>query len=287
MAKPHQSINPYIALRSLLLPWFESELEVALTLIPPEKGEGALLLSISKASSIEDLLPLVSEAKGIARFEAVSKLAELAGSGEELEKAVSLLKDPSNEKVSGDLLIALGKLGLERGVPVAEKIREVFEELPDNVKAQACVVLGVLKDKGAADLIWSFLQRSAGNPDLSTAALIALVDLEDPRANDLVVSTLEKGDFTLEHIGLAARVGEERAVKRLFELALLSDDSQVRAAAFNALAYIVKLKGTKPLLPYLKHRKKPVRKAARQVVKLSKQPLTYFKLLHPPNKELY
>ncbi|MBS7287849.1 MAG: hypothetical protein KIH01_03665 [Candidatus Freyarchaeota archaeon] len=283
---PQPTISPHVALRSLLLSWFKSELEAALALRPPVKGEGSLISSISKASSVEELLPLIPEATGIARLEAISKLAELAKNGEVQDKLVSLLKNPDYEKVSGDILVALGKLGLEDGLPVAEKIRSTFNELPDSVKAQACMVLGVLRDEKAADLIWDFLQRVSGDRQLSAAALMALVDLGDVRANDVIVSALEGGDFTLEHLGLAARVGEERAVKKLMEL-LLSGNSQLRAAAMNALAYIVKVRGTRPLLPYLSHSKRPVKKLARQVVRLSRQSLSYFKLFHPLDKEFY
>ncbi|MBS7248295.1 MAG: hypothetical protein QXN15_04150 [Candidatus Jordarchaeales archaeon] len=286
-AESQLSISPYVALRSLLLPWFKSELEAALALKPPEKGEGALISSISKASSIDELLPLISEARGLARLEAVSKLAELARNSEIREKILSLLREPSYEKVSGDLLVALGKLGLENGLPVTENIISVFDELPDSVKAQACVVLGVLRDEKAADLVWSFLQRVSGDRQLSTAALMALVDLGDDRANDIIVSALEKGDFTVEHLGLAARIGDERVVKPIMKLALLSDNPRLRVAAINVLAYIVKMKGTRPILPYLSHSKKTIKRLARQVVKLSRQPLSYFKLFHPLDKEFY
>lgn len=285
--EPQLTVSPHVALRSLLLPWFKSELEAALALRPPEKGEGALISSISRASSIEEILPLIPEATGIARLEAVSKLAELAKSGEVQDKLVSLLKNPEYERISGDILVALGKLGLEGGLPVAEKIRGIFDELTDSVKAQACMVLGVLRDEKAADLIWEFLQRVSGDRKLSAAALMALVDLGDVRANDIIVSALERGDFTMEHLGLAARVGEERTVKKLMELALLSENPRLRVAAINALAYIVKVKGTRPILPYLSHSKRTIKKVARQVVKLSRQPLSYFKLFHPLDKEFY
>jgi len=280
-------ISPYVALRGLLLPWFKSELEATLALKPPERGEGSLISSISKASSIDELLPLIPEAGGLARLEAVSKLAELAKNGEAQDKLLSLMKEPAYEKISGDLLVALGKLGLEKGLPVAEKIRSIFDELPDSVKAQACVVLGVLRDEKAVNLVWSFFQRVSENRQLSTAALMALVDLGDERVNDVISSALEKGDFTLEHLGLAARTGNETTVKPLMKLALFSDNLRLRAAAINALAYIVKVKGTRSILPYLSHSKKPIKKLARQVVKLSRQPLSYFKLFHPPDREFY
>lgn len=281
------SISPYVALRSLFLPWFKSELEAVLAFKPPAKGEGALISSISKASSIDELIPLIPEARGLARFEAVSKLAELARSSEVQDRILSMLGKPEYEKISGDLLVALGKLGLEDGLPVAEKIRSVFEGLPASVKAQACIVLGVLRDREAADLVWDFFQKVSGDRQLSAAALVALADIGDERVNDVVVSALEKGDFTLEHLGLAARIGDERAVKPLVKLALLSENPNLRAAAVNALAYIVKARGTRPILPYLSHREKRVKQFARRVVKLSKQPLSYFKLLHPPDKEFY
>ncbi len=202
------------------------------TLVKPETGDvirkmtmkfspllmlrdGPAVKKIRQAQTPEELLDLVPLATGLAGFTwddrarafgaqglpAMREHLLTAGKAKDIE-----LRHHAYEKI----IAALRWLGDDGG----ETLLNCFDALDDYGKSQACVVLGLLGVRAAADKLWAFYERAVWElkNDSFVGALWGLTDLHDARAAAALTDLLEQGRGFYELYGLLALTGGARAV---------------------------------------------------------------------------
>jgi hypothetical protein len=120
----------------------------------------------------------------------------------------------------------------------ARVLLERFDGLDDYGRSLACVVLGLLGQRSAADKLWHFYQRVVRNRREShfVGALWGLIDLQDGRVSDALADLLgQRRDF-YELYGFLSLAGDVCVIVPL--LARVAQESKENEQAAMALVSI-------------------------------------------------
>ncbi len=172
---------------------------------------------IKNARTAAELVAHASSARGLAEAIWYARVHEF---GPEIVppiaqqlRATRDIPDKKRQDLAYDRLITALRW---EGTPGAQALVDVFSSLDEYGQSLACVALGLLKHRPAADLIWQFYQKVVDNPEsYLVGALWGLIDLQDPRTGGALVDLLRAGDHFEELYGFLALAGDVHAVEPL------------------------------------------------------------------------
>jgi hypothetical protein len=128
-----------------------------------------------------------------------------------------------------------------RGEGGAATLLECFDVLDDYGRSLACVVLGLLGARDAADRIWGFLWQVAygRRESFLVGPLWALADLHDERLPGALADLAESGREFAELFGFLSAFGDALAVAPLIELIVSAreDDRYEPMLALTSVAH--------------------------------------------------
>lgn len=213
---------------------------------PSSRRQTALLARIERALTLEELLDLAPHAVGEAELAWHRRLRDFPDSAPLIAQRLSAsetvlsLRDPG--LLQEHLIAALFRWG---GAGAAH-LSACLDHLGPYAQSQACVALGLLHYRSAADRIWQCYQTVAPNPYCYLGPLWGLIDLPDPRATRaLTMLLLQKRTFA-ELYGLLARWGGAACVIPLVDR-LIRLPTARRRDALLALAAIARRIGREAL----------------------------------------
>jgi hypothetical protein len=177
--------------------------------------DGPAVKRIRQAQTTEELLDLIPLATGLAGFTWDDRIRAfgvqaLPAMRAHLLAAGKLQDAELRHQVYEKIIVALRWLGDDGG----KTLLGCFDGLDDYGKSLACVVLGLLGVRAAADRLWAFYERSVRKPKDHhfVGALWGLTDLHDERAGAALTDLLERDRGFYELYGLLALAGGARAV---------------------------------------------------------------------------
>jgi hypothetical protein len=193
--------------------------------------DGPNVKKMRTAPTPEALLDLTPLATGLADFAWHERMtafgpAALPALAARLHESCRMPASDTRDGLTEKLVAALcwhGDLG-------APALLRHLDEGPDYGRSLACLALGVMDRRDAADAIWRFYQRVASIREESylMGPLWALIDLGDPRAGGALAELVRQGDEFYELYGLLARAGDARAIAPLTRrLDLLPDNARM------------------------------------------------------------
>jgi hypothetical protein len=199
------------------------------------------LTRIKRANSAEEVIDLVPLAGGLGEpawqervrqfgLEAVPLISQrLAALHQTREKE---LRHMMLEKLIGAL-----RWQSDAGARV---LLERFDGLDDYGRSLACVVLGLLGERSAADELWHFYRRVIHNRREShfVGALWGLIDLGDERVGEALADLLGQGRDFYELYGFLSLAGDARVIAPLLSrLARESRENEQAAMALVSIAH--------------------------------------------------
>jgi hypothetical protein len=122
----------------------------------------------------------------------------------------------------------------------AGALLERFDGLDDYGRSLACVVLGLLGERSAADKMWHFYQRVIHSRREShfTGALWGLIELGDERAGEALADLVGQGRDFYELYGFLSLAGDARVlVPLLSRIAQESKENEQAAMALVSIAH--------------------------------------------------
>lgn len=148
--------------------------------------DGQAMDAIKRAKTIETLLDLAPEARGVAET-AWHEHVRRPGMGAapliaSRLRAASMIADQSDRDIVQERLIAALRW---QGSAGAKALRDCFDSLDVYGQCLACTALGLLRDHDSAERVWEFYQTTKRRPDsYFVGALWGLIDLQDVRASE-------------------------------------------------------------------------------------------------------
>jgi hypothetical protein len=122
----------------------------------------------------------------------------------------------------------------------ARALLERFDGLDDYGRSLACVVLGLLDERSAADKLWQFYQRVVRNRREShyVGALWGLIDLGDERVGEALADLVGQGRDFYELYGFLSLAGDARVLVPLLSgVAQESKENEQAAMALVSIAH--------------------------------------------------
>jgi len=122
----------------------------------------------------------------------------------------------------------------------AKVLLERFDGLDDYGRSLACVILGLLGERSAADKLWHFYQRVVHNRREShfVGALWGLIDLEDERVGEALADLVGQGRDFYELCGFLSLAGDARVIVPLLSrVAQESKENEHAAMALVSIAH--------------------------------------------------
>lgn len=122
----------------------------------------------------------------------------------------------------------------------AKVLLERFDGLDDYGRSLACVVLGLLRERSAADRLWHFYQRVVHNRREShfVGALWGLIDLGDERTGEALADWMGQGRDFCELYGFLSLAGDARVIVPLLSrVARESKENEQAAMALVSIAH--------------------------------------------------
>ncbi len=193
---------------------------------------------IRKAKDAVELLDLTSSATGLAEpvwYERIREFGpEIVPLLEERLKTLPSRGKEDGEYIEERLITALRW----EGEPGARTLAEAFNSLDEYGKSLACVALGLLGHRPAADIIWQFYQEVAGEKQsYFVGALWGLIDLHDVRAADALLALPRSRRQFEELYPMLALAGDRRALGSLAKILMQKgEDAQDAGMALVCIA---------------------------------------------------
>jgi hypothetical protein len=211
------------------------------------RRQRALLMRIEHTLAVEELLDLAPQAVGPAELAWHRRLRDLTDAAplvaRRLSASESVLAASNRGLVQEHLIAALFRYGAAG----ATHLLACFDHLGPYAQSQACVALGLLHHRPAANQIWDCHCRLADNPRYCLGPLWGLMDLPDPRATlALTTLLLQKRAFAELYGMLARKGGAACVVPLLYRIARLPKAR--RRDPLLALAAIAQRIGREALL---------------------------------------
>lgn len=186
--------------------------------------DGATVKKIELAKTAEELLDLVTLAKGLGEITWRERMHQFGPEvvpliSERLE-TVGDIRDKETRSMVLEKLIAELRW---RGDAGAKVLLERFDDLNDYGKSLACVALGLLGAQASADKLWAFYQKVKRNWRETThfvGPLWGLIDLKDERAGGALADLLSEGRDFYELFGFLSLAGDARAIVPLMVRAM-------------------------------------------------------------------
>ena len=181
------------------------------------RRQSALLVRIERALTVQELLDLASQSVGLAELAWHRRLRDFPDAAplvaRRLTASESLFAESDPGLVQEHLIAALFWCGAQG----AAHLLACFDHLGPYAQSQACVALGLLHHRPAADRIWNCHHTLAADPRYCLGPLWGLIDLPDPRATlALTTLMLQKRTFA-ELYGMLARKGGAACVVPLLD----------------------------------------------------------------------
>jgi hypothetical protein len=182
--------------------------------------DGKAVRQIRQARTAEELIDLLSQAGGLAAPVWYERMGELGPESLPLIskrlRTAKDIRDEHRQEITYDMLIGVLRW---RGGAGAKVLLERFDDLSDYGRVLACVALGLLGERTAAEKIWRFYQRTVHNRREThfVGALWGLIDLGDERAGGAVASLLSKTQYFYELFGFLSLAGDTRAIVPLLQ----------------------------------------------------------------------
>jgi hypothetical protein len=228
--------------RAMLLATTQPETPAA----PSSRRQSALLAHIERALTLEELLDLAPHAVGEAELAWHRRLRDFPDSAPLIAQRLSASETVLSGRDPGLLQEHLIAALFGCGVLGAAHLLACLDRLGPYAQSQACVALGLLHHRSAADRIWQCYQTVASDPHCYLGPLWGLIDLPDPRATRaLTMLMLQKRTFA-ELYGLLARWGGAACVIPLVDRLIRLPKAR-RQDVFLALAAIAQRIGPEAL----------------------------------------
>lgn len=202
--------------------------------------DGEVVRQIERAETVEELLDLVHVASGLGEPAWQERMRQFGPQAvpmisERLEK-VREIPDRDVRSMTVEKLIGALRWQGDAG---AQALLACFDALGDYGRGQACVVLGLLGARSAADTIWRFYQKAVRDrrEDHFVGALWGLIDLGDERVGGALADLLEQGRDFCELYGFLSLAGDAGTVVPL--LSKVARETRENEQASMALVSMV------------------------------------------------
>jgi len=205
---------------------------------------------IKRAKSAEEVIELVPLAAGLGEPAWQERVRQFGLEAVPLISQRLAVLHQTREKELRHMMLEklIGALRWQ-GDAGAKVLLERFDGFDDYGRSLACVVLGLLGERSAADKLWHFYQRVVHNRREShfVGALWGLIDLGDERVGEALADLLGQGrDFYELHgflslagdarvlVPLLSRVAQESKANEQVAMALVSIAHRIGRDAFMA-----------------------------------------------------
>lgn len=194
---------------------------------------------IEQAADLDAVLDLAPVAGGLAEY-AWLKRVTVQGASAAAEIVARLHSDRMRSQRRARTGIQERFISALRwcGDAGADALIDGWDAFDDYGRSLACVALGLLDARSAADRLWTFFERShSGSTTHWVGPLWGLIDFSDARAADALLDLLLGQRVFYERYGFLSRGGDRRAVLPLLA-ATLDGPESLRADATWALTGI-------------------------------------------------
>lgn len=146
-----------------------------------------------------------------------------------------------------------------RGVSIVPALIDVLKDAPDEIRARAIFLLGIIGDESVVEPLIHLLRESQ-NREVRWLAVQALGALKDRRAVETLIEKLRHDDDSLRLAVVEAlrNIGDQRAVEPLL-LALRDPFAEVRSYAVEALLVLGDRRAIEQLMDVLEDEYEDVR----------------------------
>jgi hypothetical protein len=198
---------------------------------------------IERATSAEEVIDLVPLATGAGEPVWQERVRQFGPEAVPLISQRLAVLHETQEKQLRDMMLEelIGALRWQ-GDAGAWVLRQQFDDLDNYGRCLACVVLGLLDERPAADKIWHFYQRVVRNHRQNhfVGALWGLVDLRDERAGEALVDLIAQGRDFYELYGFLSLAGDARVIVPLLSrVAQEPRENEQAAMALVSIAHWV------------------------------------------------
>jgi hypothetical protein len=215
----------------------------ATSLLKPFTGmrDGDVVKKIKRANSAEEVIDLVPVATGLGEPAWQERVRQFGPEAVPLiSQRLAVLHETREKELRHMVMEKLVSALRWQGDAGARALLECFDGLDDYGRCLACVVLGLLNERSAADKLWHFYQRVVRNRREShfVGALWGLIDLGDERVGDLLADLVgQRRDF-YELYGFLSLAGDARVIVPLLSsVAQESKENEQAAMALVSIAH--------------------------------------------------
>lgn len=194
---------------------------------------------IKRAKSAEEVIDLVRLATGLGESIWQARVRQFGPEAVPLISRRLAVLHETREKEARHIMLErlIGALRWQ-GDAGARALLERFDGLDDYGRSLACVVLGLLDERSAADKMWHFYQRVVGKHRERhfVGALWGLIDLGDERAGEALVDLVGQRTVFYELYGFLSLAGDAGVIVPL--LSSVAQESRENEQAAMALVSI-------------------------------------------------
>lgn len=198
---------------------------------------------IERATSAEEVIDLVPLATGAGESVWQERVRQFGLEAVPLiSRRLAVLHETREKKLRDMMLEELIGALRWQGDAGARVLRQRFDDLDDYGRCLACVVLGLLDERSAADKVWDFYQRVVRNHRQNhfVGALWGLIDLSDERAGEALVDLIAQGRDFYELYGFLSLAGDARVIVPLLSrVAQEPRENEQAAMALVSIAHRV------------------------------------------------
>lgn len=196
---------------------------------------------IKRAKSAEEVIDLVPLATGLGESIWQERVRQFGPEAVPLVSRRLAVLHETREEGSRHMMVEklIGALRWQ-GDAGARALLERFDGLDDYGRSLACVVLGLLDERSAADKLWHFYQRVVRNRREShfVGALWGLVALGDERVGEALAHLVGQGRDFYELYGFLSLAGNARVIVPLLSrVAQESKENEQAAMALVSIAH--------------------------------------------------
>jgi len=196
---------------------------------------------IKRAKSAEEVIELVPLATGLGESAWRERVRQFGLEAVPLiSQRLAVLHETREEELRHMMLEKLIGALRWQGDAGARVLLERFDGLDDYGRSLACVVLGLLGERSAADKLWHFYQRVVHNRRESylLGALWGLIDLGDEPVGEALADLLGQGRDFYELYGFLSLAGNARVIAPLLSrIAQESKENEHAAMALVSIAH--------------------------------------------------
>lgn len=215
--------------------------------------DGKIVEQIRNAKTPEQVLDLASQAHGLGESAWMARVRQFGLTlvpliAARLKASRDIEDEDARDTARERLIAALRWCGLLG----ARALRDCFTDLDEYAQCLACVVLGLLRARSSADLLWDYYQKAKSRPQsYFVGALWGLIDLKDERAGAALAELLAVGRAFYELFGMISLAGDARVIGLLFG-ALLQGTEDEKEQASMALPAVAQRIGREALIAEFK-----------------------------------